>query len=241
MRPEQWEEFLLDYKGPVDQRLAGYINETDQKVAELAGAAPRAIPEGSPYIAAEDNLENTRLATLNAELARLEGLLNADKLVRDQYSALSRRIRREAGALQTLQVRLADAKGAIERRRLLQQERNEAYERVFSAILSEEQALRELYAPIQQRLEAAGGTLRKLRFSISRSADADTWADYAEENLLDRRLEGPFRGRGALVEKAERELRPCWETGTAAEVMEAMSGFISTYQNAFLAGDYNRG
>ena len=37
------------------------------------------------------------------------------------------------------------------------------------------------------------------------------------------------------MEKAEKELRPCWETGTAAEVMEAMSDFISTYQNAFLA------
>ena len=177
---------------------------------------------------------NVKLATLNAEITRLEGLLNADRLVRDQYSVLSRRIGREASALQTLQVRLTDAQGAAERRRLLQQERNDAYERVFSAIVSEEQTLTKLYAPIQQRLEASGGTLSKLRFSISRSADAKTWADYAEENLLDRRLEGPFRGRGALVERAEGELRPCWETGSAAEVSKAMSDFIAAYQSAFL-------
>ena len=33
-------------------------------------------------------------------------------------------------------------------------------------------ALVQLYGPIQERLKAAGGTLEKLRFSISRVADA---------------------------------------------------------------------
>ena len=163
-----------------------------------------------------------------------KGLLNADKLVRDQYAALSRRIGQEAGALGTLEGRLTDARGAAERRRVLQQERNEAYKRVFEAIVAEEQALSELYAPIAKRLEGAGGTLHKLRFSISRMADARTWAACAEEQLLDRRLEGPFRGRGALVELVEKELKPHWETGSASEVAKSMSDFIATYQGAFL-------
>ena len=117
---------------------------------------------------------------------------------------------------------------------MLQQERNDAYERVFDAIVSEQRALSELYAPIQERLEAEGGTLNKLRFSISRLADTITWAGYAEENLLDRRREGPFRGRGALIERAERELRPCWEAGSANEVSTAMSTFIAAYHGDFL-------
>ena len=117
---------------------------------------------------------------------------------------------------------------------MLQQERNDAYERVFDAIVSEQRALSELYAPIQERLEAEGGTLNKLRFSISRLADTITWAGYAEENLLDRRREGPFRGRGALIERAERELRPCWEAGSANEVSRAMSTFIAAYHGDFL-------
>ena len=235
MTADQWKEFLLDYKGPVDKRLAGYISSTATKVTDLTGTDPKPVPKDTPHIAPGAELKSVKLATLNAEIRRLEGMLNADKLVRDQYSALSRRIRREAAALQTLQVRSEDAKGAAKRRRLLQQERNETYERMFGAILSEERALSELYAPIQRRMEAAGGTLSKLRFSISRTADATTWANYAEENLLDRRLEGPFRGRGALVERAEKELRPCWETGNAAEVTNAMSAFITAYQAAFLA------
>ena len=234
MTPEQWKAFLLDYKGQVDDGLAGYISWVDRKVAELVGSPPERKTEDSPYIRKDEDRTGVRLATLEAEIARLEGLLSAEKLVRDQYSALSRRIAREAAAFQTLQDRLSDANGAAERRRKLQEERNEAYERVFDAILSEEQALADLYAPIQRRLQAAGGTLNRLGFSISRSVNAVEWADYAEENLLDRRLEGPFRGRGALVKRAERELRPCWETGTAAEVTKAMSDFIAKYQRNLL-------
>ena len=234
MKVEQWEEFLLDYKGPVDRSLAEYIKWVDGKIAELEGTPGRGSSEESPHIAEDEDLDKVKLATLNVEIARLEGRLNADKLVRDQYSALSRRIGREAGALQTLQDRLSDANSAAARRRTLQRERSAAYERVFDAIASEERALADLYAPIQERLGAAGDTLKKLGFSISRVANAVRWADYAEENLLDRRLEGPFRGRGALVERAEKALRPCWETGTAAEVAKAMSDFIAAYQNDFL-------
>ena len=235
MTPEQWNEFLLDYKGPVNESLARYLHSVDQTIAALKGSRPQKAQDGSPYVAENDDLGSVKLAALDAEIKRIEGLLNADKLVRSQYSALSCRIARAAAALQTLQERLADAKGAAERRRGLQHERNAAYGRVFDAIVAEQQALADLYAPLEARLEAAGGTLHKLRFSISRSAGAATWADYAEENLLDRRLEGPFRGRGALIKKAERELNPCWETGTAAEVQKAMTTFINRYQNALLA------
>ena len=236
MTAEQWNEFLLDYKGLVDENLESYIKSVDGKIAELVGsppAPPTRRAEESPYVAEGEDLNGVRLAILDAEIVRLEGLLNADKLVREQYSALSRRISREAAALQTLQDRLSDAKGAAARRRKLQRERNEAYERVFDAILSEEQALVDLYAPIQERLGTAGRTLNRLEFSIFRAANAVGWADYAEENLLDRRLEGPFRGRGALVKRAERELKPRWETGTAAEVTKAMSDFIAKYQKDF--------
>ena len=234
MSPEQWKEFLLDYRGPVDDRLTEYVKWVDRKIAELEGVGPSVPSEGKPYVTEAKDLNSVKLATLSAEIGRLEALLKADKLVRDQYSALARRIARETDVLQTLEDRLADAKGAMERRKALQRERNAAYERVFDAIVSEEQALVELYAPIQERLQAAGGTLQKLRFSISRVADARAWADYAEENLLDRRREGPFRGRGALVERAERELRTRWEVGTASEVAKSMSEFITKYQDDFL-------
>ena len=234
MNAEQWNDFLLDYTGPVDDKLADYVNWADQKIAELTGSRPAVTSDGTPYISETADLSLVKLATLEAEITRREGLLNADKLVRDQYSTLSRRIAHETTAVQTLQARLNDARVAADRRRTLQQERNAAYERALDAIIAEEQTLAELYAPMEERLQRTEGTLEKLSFSVFRVADAVQWAAYAEEDLLDRRLEGPFRGRGALIDRAENELRPAWESATASEATSAMSNFISKYQASLL-------
>ena len=157
------------------------------------------------------------------------------KLIRDQYSAISQTIAREERELQTLKTRLADHEGAAVRRTVLQQERADAYERVFDAIIAEEVELAALYAPLRKRLGAASGTLSKLEFSVFRTADAASWAETAEETLLDRRQAGDFKGRGSLVEKAVAELKPVWETGSAADAKQAMNEFISRYQSGLLA------
>ena len=94
----------------------------------------------------------------------MRGLFKADKLIRDQYSAISQTIAREERELQTLKTRLADHEGAAVRRTVLQQERADAYERVFDAIIAEEVELAALYAPLRKRLGAASGTLSKLEF-----------------------------------------------------------------------------
>ena len=157
------------------------------------------------------------------------------KLIRDQYSAISQTIAREERELQTLKTRLADHEGAAVRRTVLQQERADAYERVFDAIIAEEVELAALYAPLRKRLGAASGTLSKLEFSVFRTADAASWAETAEETLLNRRQAGDFKGRGSLVEKAVAELKPVWETGSAADAKQAMNEFISRYQSGLLA------
>ncbi len=230
-----WAEFLLDYKGPVDKSLEGYIKWADKKIAERTGAPPSSLPSGTPYIPTDADPNSLGLAVLTAEIARLESLFRADKLVRDQYSATSQRIAREERELQTLKDRLTDHEGAAERRKNLQQERGDAYERVFGAIIAEEAELAALYEPLKKRLAAASGTLNKLEFSVFRTADAVRWAETAEETLLDRRQAGDFRGRGSLVEKAVADLKPAWETGSAVDAKQAMDDFIARYQNALLA------
>ncbi len=232
---KQWADFLLDYKGPVDESLAAYIKLIDNQIDQLTGAPPTPPPDGAAYIAEDKDPESFGLATINAELKRLEGLLNAGKEVRNQYSTLSNKITEEERGLRRLQARLTDHKGAAERRKKLQADRAAAYERVFDAIIGEEKELTNLYAPLKMRIEAVTGTLRKLEISVFRRADAATWATYAEENLIDRRREGDFRGIGSLVEKAEVDLKNIWETGSAAEVKDAMSVFIERYQKGLLA------
>jgi len=86
MNDQQWDEFLLVYKGDVDKSLAGYVTWADQQIAALNGPPlPSGIP--TPPIADSADLSTLTLNVLQAEMTRLEALVSADKLVRDQYSA----------------------------------------------------------------------------------------------------------------------------------------------------------
>lgn len=129
--------------------------------------------------------------------------------------------------------RLIDAQGAGERRKTLQTERGDTYLRIFKAVVSEERALADLYAPLQERLSGATGTLQKLSLTIFRTSKTKAWAKFAEEQLLDRRT-GSLKGRGTLTEIAIADLQPAWETGTAEEAKSAMDVFIGEYHEAIL-------
>jgi len=225
----QWDEFLLIYKGDVDSSLTGYIAWADKHISELTGQPIQPGDPNAPLIADDADLEKLNLSTIVAEMTRLETLFSADKAIRNQYAALTKRIGQEIAVLKALETKLADAQGAAARRKELQAERDNTYGRVFDALISEQKALAELYAPLMDRLSASSGTLHKLGFLVRRTADVHQWGTFAEENLLDRRKAGPFNGRGALIALAEKLLKPAWENGSAADIQTAMSGFIAIY------------
>ncbi|MCG8041089.1 MAG: AAA family ATPase [Candidatus Thiodiazotropha taylori] len=234
LNDQQWEEFLLIYKGDVDKSLAGYVVWADKQIAELNGPPVQQVDPNTPLIADDADLSTLKLGTIVAEMTRLEALFSADKVVRDQYTALTKRIEQESAALKALEVKLADARGAAFRRKDLQAERDGAYKRVFQAIINEQTALAELYDPLMKRLAAASGTLSKLGFTVRRVVDVGQWGAFAEKDLLDLRKAGPFYGRGTLTACAEQMLKPAWELGTAAEVQEAITDFISKYMKDIL-------
>jgi len=177
-------------------------------------------------------LKTIPLAVLKAEMARLEKRISADTVVRNQYTALSKKITTEKSALQGLKTKLEDAKGAAERRKTLRQEREAAYGRLFDAVVKEQTALTELYAPLMERLASMQGTLKKLSFKVSRTADVARWSSIGENDLIDCRKAGDFYGRGSLEKTARTKLLSAWETGTATEVQAAMSGFIAAHYRA---------
>jgi hypothetical protein len=232
---KQWQEFLLIYQGDVDKALVGYIAWADGKIAALTGTAPATVDPNTPLIADGADLKAIPLALLRAEVARLEQHISADNVVRAQYTALAQRIATESSALQTLKTKLADAQGAKERRHALQTEREDAYERLFDAVVSEQKELEGLYAPLMKRLVASTGTLQKLSFSVTRVADATAWANEAEDDLIDCRKSGPFYGRGSLIKLAHSDLAPAWVAGTAVDVRKAMSQFIASYTKSLVA------
>jgi DNA repair exonuclease SbcCD ATPase subunit len=234
MSREQWAAFLLDYKGPVDTDLAGYVKWVDGEMAQLKGTAPAPGDPNTPYFPDDTDLSTLSQAVLEAEMARLEKLVSADKETQRRYTSLSGSIATETAALQTLTEKLNDAKGARDRARELQTQREEAYGRAFDALVAEQLVLEELYAPLMARLAAASGTLKKLSFSVARVANLEQWASEAEDGLIDLRKAGAFRGRGTLLEKANEVLRQAWETGDSAAVIAAMAEFRRLYQKDLL-------
>lgn len=234
MSEEQWSAFLLDYKGPVDDNLATYVKWVDGKMAELKGTAPTPGDANTPFFPDDADLSVLSQAVLEAEMARLEKLVSADKETQRRYAALSGSIATETATLQTLTETLNDAKGARERARALQTERQEAYGRAFDALIAEQSVLEQLYAPLMARLAAASGTLRKLSFSVARVANVGQWASEAEDDLLDLRKAGAFRGKGTLLQKANEVLKDAWEVGDSAGVIAAMAEFRLLYQKDLL-------
>jgi hypothetical protein len=232
---EQWDEFLLIYKGDVDKSLVAYIAWADDEIRKLNGVPPTPGEPNVALIPDNADISTLPLAPIAAEMTRLEALFSADKIVRDQYAALTGRIAQENSALQILETKLTDAQGAAARRKDLQIERDHTYGRVFEAIINEQDALAGLYAPLMERLASSSGTLKKLSFSVRRIADVQTWGSFAEEELLDRRKTGPFYGRGSLISAATDALKLAWETGSAAEVQAAMTGFMAKYMRDLLS------
>jgi len=116
----------------------------------------------------------------------------------------------------------------------LQVERSDTYGRVFEAIINEQNALAELYAPLMARLGASSGTLKKLGISVRRTADVATWGEFGEEKLLDRRKSGPFNGRGSLITAATKDLKAVWESGSSQEIQIAMAAFMDKYRKHFI-------
>lgn len=235
MGDAQWDAFLLVHKGNVDQDLQGYIAWADTEIAKLTGVPPVPHDPQAPYIADDASLDSLPLALLESEISRLAAFFTADQLTQKQYTALTDRISKEQTALNGIEQRLEDAKGAADRRKLLQTQRENAYERAIQAVINEQLALEQLYSPLLTRLAASSGTLAKLGLSVRRIADVDAWAAEAEEGLLDRRKTGSFQGIGAFTKTAKEVFLVAWETGSAADVRAAMTTFVTTHWKNLLA------
>lgn len=234
MTAEQWASFLLDYKGPVDSDLAGYVKWADGEMAKLKGTTPTPSDPNTPYFRDDAELSSLSQAVLDAEMARLEKLVSADKETQRRYTALSGSIATETAALQTLTDKLKDAQGARARARELQTQREEAYGRAFDALVAEQTVLEDLYAPLMARLAAASGTLKKLSFSVTRVANVEQWASEAEDGLIDLRKAGAFRGKGTLLQKVNEVMMDPWENGDSDAVIAAMAEFRRLYQKELL-------
>lgn len=234
IKDDDWERFLLEYKGDVDAAITAYQRENERKTNEWKGTPPAENPDLNIALIGDDaELARQPLALLEGEIARLQKLVNVDKDTASKFAAISKRIDEETAALEKLKVRLKDCEGAEERIKTAQQERESAYVRVFESIAAEQDVLTKLYAPLRGRIEKGKDALRKLSFTVKRHADLDAWADRGEA-LFDLRVQGTFKGRGQLKQLAESALKAAWEDGDPTAVGSAMSTFFKQNREELL-------
>lgn len=232
---EDWKQFLLTYAGSVDDVVSQKMMEVTGLLGKWRGTTPSAaIDESGTFIFPTDTPAKLPLATLQAEIARLEKIVAANHETAKRLSAVGKKIIDESIVLQNLEEKLKDFEGARDRANSLVAEREAGYIRVFDAIVGEERVLGDLYAPLMHKLKATGGTLAKLSFSVRRVVDVHAWASRGESDLFDLRG-GPFKGLGSLEREANAMLGSVWAKGDSATVSEAMKAFREKYQEALLA------
>ena len=80
LRDAQWNDFLLNYVGDVDTSLSGHLATTRERTSSWKGIRP-AQPDdkNTPLIREDANLEQMPLGLLEAEIERLEKLVNVDR------------------------------------------------------------------------------------------------------------------------------------------------------------------
>lgn len=236
----QWSEFKLKHKGDVvgllDEELKivrGSVSRErgpgKNEVSEVQGDA---LLETSAYFSDDAALDDLTHTLLVKEQRRLEAKVGVDEARRKRYAELSTKIVRAEAALAEREREVQNAEGAEARIGTLTAQRQGVYRGLISEIEKEESALKELYQPLQERLEEQSGTLAKLTFSVNRTADIKSWAE-AGERHFDRSRNGPFKGVGTLTGVIEEELESVWATGSADEIADAMANFRRKYGPEF--------
>lgn len=227
---QNWEEFKVDFVGDVDALLQAHLRDARALVGRLQGPAVsdpavRADADASvPLIAQSADLSQQTLSLLDRETARLNQLVGADHNKVKRYTSLTDKIAKAETALGKLDEQIKRAREADAKIQTLIQLRRTSYQGVFEAILEEERALAELYAPIKARIAADTGSMAKLAFTVKRQVDMERWASTGE-SLLDLRT-GPFRGRGSLQQAASAALLPAWQQGSAGQAAAALLEFV---------------
>ena len=237
---EDWESFRVDYVGQVDVLLADKIKQVHSLVAHLQGPSksdPAILQDADPNIsltAGDFSLEEQTLDLLQREQSRLRNLIGIDAENAKRFTLLSDKITKSESALAKLGQQIERIQGADERIQTLLDTRRSAYAGVIEAIIEEENELVSLYKPIKERIDNSSGSLSKLSFSVRRNINIDNWAAIGE-GLLDLRTNGPFKGRGELLNLANENLLPAWSTGDASQIAAALLDFAKTNESALKA------
>lgn len=228
LTPADWEAFHPQFSGDVDSILAGALAIVEGQLGAIAGT-PVAEPDNVNLdeLAAEERAKQP-VSILAAEQSRLQRLVGLDQRRAADLKKLNDQVAEERARLAKLEAELEHAKGAPARRESLQVERLAHYAAYFDALIQEETELKELYAPLADKLLQFGTSTAKLKLSVRRKVDVAVWAAEGERHL-DLRTSGTFRGYGEMERLAIEHLLPAWQSGDGQEAADAIRRFSAAY------------
>jgi len=231
-----WNEFNVDFVGAVDPLLVRLAQQAKDFLNKLQGqentgtSAQHESDKNVSLIPKDSNLSEQTLSLLEKEMTRIGELVGVDTLNVKRFAALSDKITKAEAALVKLNGQIEYISGSDERIKALIESRRVAYAGIFEAIVEEQSELIKLYEPIEHRINQSSGSLSKLSFSVRRQVDIEAWAKTGE-SLLDLRMNGPFKGRGMLLEAARDTLLTAWITGNATQAANALFAFVKANED----------
>jgi len=236
LKSEDWNAFEINFTGDVNKVVADQLKQVTDEIVALTGSAPyqgTITAQTPPFVTDYSKLAFQTFNVLSDEVKRLQALIGVDTNNAQLYTRLSEKIVREEAELENFKKGLKEAEEAPDRIKTYLEKRKAAYQNIFESILAEQDELTKLYEPLMDTLISESGTIAKLKFKVERSADIERWAQNGEA-LLDLRVNGPFKGKGALLEATKAELLNAWQTGTAEDVTIAMSAFREKHEKDLL-------
>lgn len=226
---DQWSRFLPKFSGDVDATLRDALAKTELEHKASAGAA---IPPDSGTTVdgiSEDDLLTSTVAELTFEQSRLQNLIGLDAKRAAALTQLQNNLTKVRSASIKLDEGIKTAEGAAAKIQQLTADRTARYKAYFNALLEEERELVTLYAPLAKILSEFGPSVAKLKLSVRRRVDLESWVSHAEKSLIDLRTAGPFRGTGGLRPIAEDSLRTPWGSGDGEAAANAIQEFSSAH------------
>jgi hypothetical protein len=231
---EQWANFLPSFSGDVSAVLETAAAESEKEYQAIIGEAIEPDDGAALDGLAPDELAQRTVSELKAEQGRLQKLVGLDSARTARLTRLQTLASETRAKISKLGAEIIDAEGADSRAAELTEQRAARYESYFDAMLEEEQELERLYGPLRDVLERFGTSVAKLRLSVRRRVDVDSWAAEGE-SLLDLRTTGAFHGAGEMARIARETLMEAWETGDGRQAAQAIQRFSLQYSDSLRA------
>ena len=228
LNEEEWSLFTPRFSGDVDDLLESQITVVERELECLKGLPLGLNTAHETYLKDQVSFADHPLNILKAEQKRLQDLIGIDQNKKRQFAQLASSISEEQTKLNRLDKSIELSKEADDNIQRIKDTRNSLYKEIFDALAEEEEKLLSLYQPLRNRLSEERGALSKLTFFVSRTADIISWAKTGE-SLLDLRKSGAFRGHGALIDLAQKDLQKVWEEGSSNDVAKALSDFLDEH------------